>query len=370
MVRYVGLETMKQLVAAVGVEPLLVGLTAAIEADFARWEAFEKAPRPASHSPHGVIELMPTTDGTHYAFKYVNGHPANAALGKLTVTGLGVLADVATGYPLLISEMTLLTALRTAATSALAARHLARRDARVMALIGLGAQSEFQALAFRALLGIEHLRVYDVDPAATRKFVRNLRGRGLTIVEAATAQEAVAGADIVTTATADKRHASVLPPEALRPGMHINAIGGDCPGKTELHPDVLRAASIFVEFEPQTRIEGDIQLLAPDHPVTELWRVVAGAAPGRRDDREITLFDSVGFAVEDFAALRFIEAQVAAIGVTVLDLVPDLAEPRDLFGLLDGGAAPPLGQPMVTTSLPAAWRAAKAAIALPPSASG
>ena len=338
MVRYVGLDTMRRLVAAVGVEPLLVGLTDAIEADFSRWESFEKVARPASHSPHGVIELMPTTDGTHYAFKYVNGHPSNADVGKLTVTGLGVLAEVATGYPTLISEMTLLTALRTAATSALAARHLAKRDARTMAVIGLGAQSEFQALAFRAVLGIERLRVYDVDSAATEKFVRNLRGHGFAIVEAASAHAAVEAADIVTTATADKRHASVLPPEALRAGQHINAIGGDCPGKTELHPDVLRAGSIFVEFEPQTRIEGDIQLLAPDHPVTELWQVMAGAAPGRRDDAEITIFDSVGFAVEDFSALRFIDRQIAALGVPTLDLVPDLADPRDLFGLLGGGA--------------------------------
>ena len=220
MVQYIGIDTVRSLVAAVGVEPLLVGLTDAIEADFRRWERFEKVARPASHSPHGVIELMPTTDGEHYAFKYVNGHPGNAARGKLTVTGLGVLADVVTGYPLLISEMTLLTALRTAATSALAARCLARPDARVKGMIGLGAQSEFQAFAFRAVLGIERLRVYDIDARATAKFVRNMRGRGFSIVEAASAEAVVEGADIVTTATADKRHASVLPPAALRSGQH------------------------------------------------------------------------------------------------------------------------------------------------------
>ena len=334
MVQFVGVDTMRALVAGVGVERLLVGLTDAIEADFCRWEQFEKIARPASHSPHGVIELMPTTDGEHYAFKYVNGHPPNADVGKLTVTGLGVLADVATGYPLMISEMTLLTALRTAATSALAARHLARPDARVMGMIGLGAQSEFQALAFRAVLGIERLSVYDVDPAATEKFLRNMHGRGFAIDAVATPEAAVAEADIVTTATADKRHASVLPPGAMRPGQHINAIGGDCPGKTELHPDVLMRGSIFVEFEPQTRVEGDIQLLAPDHPVTELWQVVTGAARGRREAREVTIFDSVGFAVEDFSALRFVQSHLAS--APRLDLIPDLADPRDLFGLIGG----------------------------------
>ena len=334
MVQFVGVDTMRALVAEVGVERLLVGLTDAIEADFRRWECFEKVARPASHSPYGVIELMPTTDGEYYAFKYVNGHPGNADVGRLTVTGLGVLADVATGYPLMISEMTLLTALRTAATSALAARHLARPDAQVMGMIGLGAQSEFQALAFRTVLGIGRLRVYDVDPAATSKFMRNMRGLGFAIDAVATPEAAVAGADIVTTATADKRHASVLPPDAVCAGQHINAIGGDCPGKTELHPDVLNRGSIFVEFEPQTRVEGDIQLLAPDHPVTELWRVVTGAAKGRRDAREVTIFDSVGFAVEDFSALRFLQAQLTS--APRLDLVPDLADPRDLFGLIGG----------------------------------
>ena len=346
MVKFIGVETVKALVASVGPERLLVELTDAIEADFRRWEQFEKIARPASHYPHGVIELMPTSDGDLYAFKYVNGHPANAAIGRLTVTGVGVLADVETGYPLLISEMTLLTALRTAATSALAARYLARPDARSMAMIGLGAQSEFQALAFKAVLGIDHLHVFDIDPAATAKFLRNMRGRGFTIDEADSAAASVAVADIVTTATADKRHASVLPPKSLREGQHVNAIGGDCPGKTELHPDVLSRGAIFVEFEPQTRVEGDIQLLAPDHPVTELWRVITGAAPGRRAAADITIFDSVGFAIEDFTALRFLQGRLAATGATTLDLIPNLADPRDLFGLLaeDAGDADLVGR--------------------------
>ncbi len=336
MVHYVGVDAIARLVSRIGVESLLIGLAQAIEADFRRWEQFEKISRPASHSPSGVIELMPATDGDLYAFKYVNGHPGNTALGRLTVTGLGVLADVATGYPLLVTEMTLLTALRTAATSAMAARHLARADARTMALIGLGAQSEFQAMGFKAILGVERLNVYDIDPAATAKFMRNMRGRGLDLVEAKSADMAVDGADIVTTATADKRHADVLSRRMVTDGQHINAIGGDCPGKTELHPDVLLAGRVFVEFEPQTRVEGEIQLLPPDHPVTELWRVIAGAAPGRLDATDITVFDSVGFAIEDFATLRYVQDQLGLIDAPHLDLIPALSDPRDLFGALRG----------------------------------
>ncbi len=118
----------------------------------------------ASHSQEGVIELMPTSDGTLYGFKYVNGHPKNTRDGRQTVTAFGVLSDVGNGYPMLLSEMTILTALRTAATSAVAAKHLARADARSMAIIGNGAQSEFQARAFKAILGVDHLRLYDIDP--------------------------------------------------------------------------------------------------------------------------------------------------------------------------------------------------------------
>ncbi|MGI4793084.1 MAG: ornithine cyclodeaminase, partial [Janthinobacterium lividum] len=232
MVQYAGVADVARMVARTGADAFLLGLAAAIEADFRRWEAFEKTPRLASHSPSGVIELMPISDDAHYAFKYVNGHPANTDAGLLTVTGLGVLAEVATGYPVFLCEMTLATALRTAATSVLAARHLARPDSRTMALVGLGAQSEFQALAFRAALGIDRLRIHDIDPAATAKFRANLRGAGLSITVARDAADAARGADIVTTATALKAHARVLTAAMIEPGMHLNAIGGDCPGKT------------------------------------------------------------------------------------------------------------------------------------------
>jgi ornithine cyclodeaminase len=120
LVPFISVENMMRLVHHVGVEATLIELTRAIEADFARWEWFEKTPRIAAYSPNGVIELMPISDGELFSFKYVNGHPKNAAGGLQTVTAIGLLAEVSTGYPLLLAEMTLLTALRTAATSALA----------------------------------------------------------------------------------------------------------------------------------------------------------------------------------------------------------------------------------------------------------
>ena len=335
IVRFVSVDAMMKLVLQLGVEQVLADLAARIEADFRRWERFDKTPRVASHSAEGVIELMPTSDGGQYAFKYVNGHPRNTRDGRQTVTAFGVLADVETGYPLLLTEMTILTALRTAATSAVAARHLAPPGARTMALIGNGAQSEFQALAFKALLGVDRLRLYDIDPQASRRCARNLARYGFEIEVCGSTEAAVLGAEIITTVTADKANATILTDNMVGAGVHINAVGGDCPGKTELHADILHRADIFVEYPPQTRIEGEIQQLAPDHPVKELWQVIAGQAEGRRDARQITLFDSVGFAIEDFSALCWLADEVGRTNLFAeLDLLADPDDPRDLFGML------------------------------------
>jgi ornithine cyclodeaminase len=334
-VPFVSVDHMMTLVLRVGVERFLVELAAYIEEDFRRWSSFDKTSRVASHSRDGVIELMPTSDGQLYAFKYVNGHPHNRRDGRQTVTAFGVLADVGNGYPMLLSEMTILTALRTAATSALAAKYLAPKGASCMAIIGNGAQSEFQALAFRALLGIEKIRVFDIDASASHKCSANLAREGFDSVICRTAQEAIEGAQVVTTVTADKQYATILTDNMVGSGMHINAVGGDCPGKTELHRDILLRSDIFVEFPPQTRLEGEIQQLESDHPVTELWRVMTGEAIGRCNSNQITLFDSVGFAIEDFSALRYVRDKLQSTGLyDSLDLLADPDEPRDLFGML------------------------------------
>lgn len=332
-VPFVSVDEMMSIVHRVGLETALIELTDQIEADFHRWHVFDKTPRVASHSEIGVIELMPTSDGERYAFKYVNGHPANTKAGLQTVTAFGVLSEVRTGYPLMFAEMTLLTALRTAASSAFVARVLAPKNAKTLTLIGNGAQSEFQALAMKAVLGIDTVRLYDVDADATEKCARNLAGTGLTIVPCKSAEEACEGAQIITTCTADKKNATVLHDNMIGSGVHLNAIGGDCPGKTELAPAIVERASTFVEFEPQTRIEGEIQNMPADFAVTEMWQVLEGKAPGRRSASEITLFDGVGFAVEDFSALNWLYSH-ARHSSAMLDVIADPDDPRDLYGML------------------------------------
>ncbi len=334
-VPFVSVDHMMQLIHRVGLDTLLRRLAEAIEEDFRRWPAFDKTPRVASHSPEGVIELMPTSDGEVYGFKYVNGHPKNTREGLQTVTAFGLLANVGNGYPVLLSEMTLLTALRTAAMSAVAAKHLAPKNATTMAMIGNGAQSEFQSLAMQAILGLREVRLYDIDPAATAKCAANLAGSGLRVVPCDSAEAAIEGAQILTTCTADKQYATILSDNMVGAGVHINAIGGDCPGKTELARAILERSDIFVEYPEQTRIEGELQQLPEDHPVTELWQVISGDAPGRRDAQQITLFDSVGFAIEDFSALRVIREKAMETGLyQPLDLLADPDDPRDLYGML------------------------------------
>jgi ornithine cyclodeaminase len=270
----------------------------------------------------------------------------------------GVLADVDTGIPEFLSELTLSTALRTAAMSAVAAQELARPDSKTMALIGNGAQSEFQALAFHYLLGIEEIRLFDTDPKATEKLIANLKSSALRLTVCSSIAEAVRGADIVTTVTADKSNAAILTAEHIEAGMHINGVGGDCPGKTELHAAVLQRSAVFVEYEPQTRIEGDLQHLPADFEVTELWQVLARQAPGRRDAEQITLFDSVGFALQDYSALRFMRDAARELGLGQgVSLIPELVNPKDLFVLIhpeSHSAAEPKLRPDICAILAAA----------------
>lgn len=335
LVPFVSVDNMMRLVHSIGIETMLSDLADYVEADFKRWELFDKTPRVASHSEVGVIELMPTSDGEAYGFKYVNGHPKNTSEGLQTVTAFGLLADVYTGYPVLLTEMTMLTALRTAATSAMVAKHLAPKGADTMAMIGNGAQSEFQTLAMKAICGLKTVRLYDKDPAATEKCARNLSSVGLEVVRCTTPEQAIEGAQILTTCTADKQNATILTDNMVGAGVHINAIGGDCPGKTELAAGILTRADVFVEFPPQTRVEGEIQQMPEDFAVTELWQVILGQKPGRRDDKQITLFDSVGFAIEDFSALRYIRDRIKDTEFFIdLDMLADPDDPRDLFGML------------------------------------
>ena len=334
--KYIDLPTMAKYLKSVGAETVIKRLVPYLEEDYKRWNDFDKVPRMAHHSPVGVIELMLIGDSKTYSFKYVNGHPENPKHNFLTVMAIGVLAEVRTGFPLLLSELTLTTAVRTAATSVMAAKYLAKPNPKKMALIGNGCQSEFQALGFHHILGVEEIYCYDVDPAATDKLMDNLKGvKGLKLIKCSSTKEACKGVDIITTITADKKNAIIITPDMVEPGMHMNAVGGDCPGKTELDSKVLFMGDVYVEFEPQSRIEGEIQHMDDNFKVTEIWNVIKTGKPINRKPDEITIFDSVGFALEDFSILRLMYdiAKDENVGIPQ-ELVPVLKNPKNLYGML------------------------------------
>lgn len=333
MVTLITPDDVRVLLQKKGLRRFFMELIERLHTDFSRWLEFQKTPRHATHYPHGVIELMPISDDQYYTFKYVNGHPNNPAHQKLTVAAFGVLAEVASGYPLMIAEMTLLTALRTAATSALASSYLAQSHAHTMAIIGTGAQSEFQALAHHFALGVKHIQFFDQDPLAMKKFAANLASFDLKLTACQGAAAAVAGAQIITTATASKIQANILDDAWINPGIHINAIGGDCPGKTELDPKILLHGKIVVENAEQTAREGEVQQIQGEKIYAELWEIITRHKAGRKNDQEIFIFDSVGFALEDYSILRFIYdlAQEYRLGQS-LDLIPSLKNPKNLFG--------------------------------------
>lgn len=334
MTRLLTINDIKTIIHKVGIEQCFVELVNALEQDFSDWNTFEKIPRIANHFPHGVIELMPICGKDYYAYKYVNGHPYNPKQNKLTVVAAGMLAEVESGYPVLISEMTILTALRTAATCALASKYLARKNSKTMGIIGTGSQSEFQVLALKATLGISIVRYFDLDSDAMQKFKNNLLGFDLDFIMCDDGRLTVDEVDIIVTVTADKQRLRILENDWIQSGIHINGVGGDCPGKTELDPDILNRVKIVVEYLEQSQLEGEIQNLS-DGPYAELWELVTKEKPGRESDDEITLFDSVGFALEDYTVLKYFHSLAEKMDIgEKIDIIPNLDDPKDLFGLL------------------------------------
>jgi len=326
----------RELVQIIGLEKFFKRVIAALENDFGRWHEFVLSPRHGTYYPDGVIELMPCADRQYYAFKYVNGYPGNPLKGKLNVVAIGVLSDAGNGYPLMISEMTLLTAFRTAATGVLAAKYLAREEAKSLAIIGTGAQAEFQVLAFAGFFPLEEVRFFDIDPQAMGKFSHNMTGQKFRLMPCNSAVEAVRHADIVITATAAKKRQSLFEFEDIAPGAYIYAMGGDSPGKTELSAEFLQQVKPVVEYKPQSLLEGEVQQCPADLIYAELWELVCKHKPGRQNNQEITLFDSVGFAIEDYSILRVVYelAKEHQLG-TELALVPELNDPKNLFGILN-----------------------------------
>lgn len=338
--KIITVESVTELIKRHGFDEFLRDLMESLKRDFVRWDKFTKMPRPAMHVPGGVLELMPICDNElYYSYKYVNCHPKNPNTGKMTVVATGQLSRIDTGYPVMFSEMTILTALRTAATAALATDLMSRKDAHVLAIIGTGAQSEFQLQGVQVVRDITEVRYFDIDKKAMDKFEKNVSNKSLKVTRCNSAEEALQGADIVTVCTADKKRAIILRDTWIKEGMHINALGGDTVGKTELEASILDHSRIVVEYFEQSFIEGEIQHLtrreAEKKVVAELHEVITGKKKVRKTQKDITLFDSVGIALEDYSVLRLTYelAEKYDIGEE-FTLIPALSDPKNLFSAL------------------------------------
>jgi len=225
--------------------------------------------------------------------------------GIPALTGVIVLNDINDGRTLAIVDGASVTAIRTGAAGAIAAKHLARNDSENIAVIGAGTQGRNQVIALREIIKVKRVKVYDAVAQASVNYVRDMTDQyGLDVEQVDSPSEAVRDADVIITATQSTR--AIVMNDWVKEGVHINAIGADAPGKQELDPSILRRADkVVVDSITQCVERGEIQtaiklgILKREDIYAELSDIVLGRKPGRTDPREITVFDATGMAVQD-----------------------------------------------------------------------
>jgi ornithine cyclodeaminase len=259
----------------------------------------------------GLMGLMPSYragERAAYGLKVVCVFPGNPAIGKDAHQGAVMLFSAETGELLALMNASAITAIRTAAVSAVATDRLARADATDLAIVGAGVQAQAHLVAMACIRPIRRVRVASRDFDHARRFAETMRFRMPAPIDPVDSAElAVTGADIVVTATTAAE--PVLKREWLAPGAHVNAVGSSMPTAREIDTATMAAASLFVDRRESTLNESGDYLSAaregaigPEHIRAEIGEVLIGAKPGRTSDDEITLFKSLGLAVEDLAA--------------------------------------------------------------------
>ena len=263
----------------------------------------------------------------YVAAKINANFPDNVARRSLpTIQGVVVLSDGETGRPLAVLDSMEITALRTGAATAVAARYLARPEARVATVVGCGRQGRIQLAALARVRRLGRVHAVDADPGLAERFAREMSAQlGLDVRPAGSVAEAAPGSDICVTCTPSRR--PLLRRVDVAPGAFVAAVGADSEHKQELEPALMAAATIVVDSLEQCAAIGDLQhalaagAVSIDRVHAELAQVVAGQKAGRRSAEEITIFDSTGVAIEDVAAAAAVYEKAVAIGRGVtLDL--------------------------------------------------
>lgn len=250
----------------------------------------------------GDFRAMPASLPGQAGMKWVSVHPGNIAKGLPTVMAVLIFNDPDTGYPLAIMDASEVTALRTAATSTIASKYLARKGAGTLGIIGAGYQAYHHIKAHCELFNFKEIMVADISPKATGRLVDSLPNLPLR----ACSIEETAQADIICTLT--PAHQPVLQKKWLKPGTHINAVGADAEGKEELEPSILNEAMVIVDDLRQAIHAGEINVpvakgfYKKEQIYASLGEIIGSTKPGRTNDEMITVFDSTGLAIEDIAA--------------------------------------------------------------------
>jgi ornithine cyclodeaminase/alanine dehydrogenase-like protein (mu-crystallin family) len=252
-----------------------------------------------------LLGLMPAHRGGSeplFSLKEIVVAPANSARGLDPHQGAVLLHDGETGVLRAVVNASAITEIRTAAVSAVATKLLARRGVSRVAILGAGVQARAHAVALRTVVADAELRVWSRTPAHAEALALEAHA-----AVCATVEEALAGAEVVCTCTAASE--PIVRREWLAPGAHVNAVGSSIPAARELAADVVASSSLFVDRRESTVNESGDYLgavreagIGPDHILAELGELLVGAHPGRRTESEVTVFESLGLAVEDLAA--------------------------------------------------------------------
>jgi ornithine cyclodeaminase/alanine dehydrogenase len=306
----------------------------AVERAFANYARGRWVIPPRTHFdlPEGVILYMPSFlspeeggEGISGA-KLVSVFPRNPEKGHPLIYGLYLLYDPTTGSPLALMDGIYLTGVRTGAASAVATKYLSRKDSKALGIIGTGVQAGFQLMAILAVRAIEVCYVFDSIEDKARRFAQDYSGRPRVNLEVLpSADEVVGKSDVVVTATTSPK--PVFSGSSVRKGTQLNVIGAFTPETREVDSETVKRACIFVDsYEGALREAGDLLIpmgegvISRDHIRGELSEVVIGMKPGRTTDAEITLFKSVGFAIEDAATagLAYAKALKGGIGTQIM----------------------------------------------------
>lgn len=270
----------------------------------------------------GDFRAMPAALPGAAGMKWVNVHPQNPSRGLPTVMAVLVYSDPETGYPLAVMDGTEITAYRTGAAAAIASKYLACQDSRSLGIIGAGYQAYTQILAHAEVFDLKPIKVFDCSSAAIEKLVKSFPDYPLKECSL----EEAAASDIVCTLTTSQ--VPVLKKEWITPGTHINAVGADAEGKEELEPSILKEAIVVVDDLKQASAAGEINVpisrgfFTINEVYATLGEIIIGKKPGRTDDKQVTVFDSTGVAIEDVAVAKLIYEKAKHAGSYMsIDLV-------------------------------------------------